>query len=157
MSSNYKVISKRWVTLSKCQYPLKHRQPHFSEGRKCTFTIQVAFRSSGTGNECFDLRWSKVLLRYYLFATLQLVTYFPHFNLLSHKKWSTNELLAEGNSYRTANQALPSLEKTSFNEHTQWSILLLTLHTNGIQILTSFPPFSVLKPLKLFAPPWKTT
>lgn len=74
MSSNYKVISKRWVTLSNCQYPLKHRQPHFSEGRKCTFTIQVAFRSSGTGNKCFDLRWSKVLLH--------VIIYLQHYNLL---------------------------------------------------------------------------
>lgn len=81
---------------------------------------------------------------YYLFATLQLVTYFPHFTHLCHKKRLTNELLAEGNCYRTPTRASPSLEKTSMSTHSEvFKILLLTLRTKGIQILPSFPPLVV--------------
>lgn len=58
---NCKVISKHWVTLRKCQYSFKHWQPHFPEGGKCIFIIQVVFQSSGMGNKCFDLRRSTVL------------------------------------------------------------------------------------------------
>lgn len=160
MSSNYKVISKHWATLSKCQYSFKHWQLDFLEGGKCIYH-----------GSCFPKQWNKEqilwpsmkhssITYYCLFATLKLVTYFPQFNPLSHKKWFTNEGLAEGNCYRTATRELSSWRKLSWmrtQSKVFVKILLLTLQTNGIQILACFPPFFVLKSLSLFVPLWKTT
>lgn len=120
MSSNYKVISKHWATLSKCQYSFKHWQPDFSEEGKCIFIIKVVFQSSGTGNKCFNLRWIIVLLYVIIyFATLKLVTYFPQFNLLSHKKWLIDKwMFGRRELLQNCNSEITQLEKTFLNEHT---------------------------------------